>query len=115
MAQNVVIANPIINSPFAEPSRHFFFDEEGITDRIVESRRRSEYFVPIARPKKKSKGQAAHVRRLDRRPDRREQDGHLHPPTGQRLARGDFCGNNKEKRAAQVWLLGALRKRVQLR
>ena len=55
MAQNVVIANPIINSPFAEPSRHFFFDEEGITDRIVESRRRSEYFVPIARPKKKSK------------------------------------------------------------
>lgn len=55
MAQNVVIANPIINSPFAEPSRHFFFDEEGITDRIVQNRRRSEYFVPIARPKKKSK------------------------------------------------------------
>ncbi len=44
MAQNVVIANPIINSPFAESSRHFFFDEEGITDRIVESRRRSRVF-----------------------------------------------------------------------
>jgi type III restriction enzyme len=26
-----VIENPIINSPFEEPSRHFKFDDEGIT------------------------------------------------------------------------------------
>ena len=49
----VVIENPILNSPFAEPTRHFRFDEDGITDEIVEGRRRSTYFIPIAPPKKK--------------------------------------------------------------
>ncbi|HEY2839301.1 MAG TPA: DEAD/DEAH box helicase family protein, partial [Pirellulales bacterium] len=48
----VVIENPILNSPFAEPARHFRFGEEGITDEIVEARRISSYFVPIAQPKK---------------------------------------------------------------
>ena len=28
----VVIENPIINSPFDEPARHFKFDDEGIAD-----------------------------------------------------------------------------------
>ncbi|NTW76661.1 MAG: hypothetical protein HGB33_02580 [Syntrophaceae bacterium] len=32
----VVIENPIINTPFAEPTRHFRFTDEGITDEIVE-------------------------------------------------------------------------------
>ena len=36
MAQ-VVIENPIFNSPFDEPRRHFRFTEEGITDEIVEA------------------------------------------------------------------------------
>lgn len=49
----VVIENPIINSPFNEPTQHFRFTDEGITDEIVEGRRISSYFVPIARPKKK--------------------------------------------------------------
>ena len=31
----VVIENPVINSPFSEPTRHFRFDDEGITDEIV--------------------------------------------------------------------------------
>jgi len=31
----VVIENPIINSPFDEPTRHFRFSDEGITDEIV--------------------------------------------------------------------------------
>jgi len=53
--KQVVIENPIINSPFSEPERHFRFDDEGITSDIVESRRRSHYFIPIAKPKKKSK------------------------------------------------------------
>ena len=48
----VVIENPIINSPFDEPTRHFRFTYEGITNEIVDSRRTSSYFVPIARPKK---------------------------------------------------------------
>ncbi|MDA8149899.1 MAG: hypothetical protein M0041_01990, partial [Nitrospiraceae bacterium] len=50
----VVIENPIINSPFEEPARHFKFSDDGITNEIVESRRSSSYFLPIAKPKKKS-------------------------------------------------------------
>jgi type III restriction enzyme len=49
----VVIENPIINSPFHEPARHFRFSDEGITDEIVDGRRKSSYFVPIARPRNK--------------------------------------------------------------
>ncbi len=48
----VVIENPVINSPFEEPSRHFKFDETGITNDMAEVRRPSSYFVPIARPRK---------------------------------------------------------------
>jgi hypothetical protein len=34
----VVIENPILNSPFREPTRHFRFSDDGITDEIVEGR-----------------------------------------------------------------------------
>jgi len=51
----VVIENPVINSPFGEPTRQFRFTDEGITNEIVEGRRISSYFVPIPRPKKKSR------------------------------------------------------------
>jgi hypothetical protein len=50
----VIIPNPVLNSPYDEPTRHFFFGEDGITDKIVESRRLSSYFVPVPQPKKKS-------------------------------------------------------------
>jgi type III restriction enzyme len=49
----VVTENPIINSPFDEPTQYLRFTDEGITDEIVEGRRISSYFVPITRPKKK--------------------------------------------------------------
>ncbi len=52
--RQVVIENPIINSPFTEPTRHFRFADDGITDEIVDERRTSSYFVPIAKAKKKS-------------------------------------------------------------
>src|ERR1017187_8294206 len=52
MAQ-VIIPNPVLNSPFDEPGRHFYFNEDGITDKVVESRRLSSYFVPVPKPKKK--------------------------------------------------------------
>jgi type III restriction enzyme len=51
----VVIDNPILNSPFEEPRRHFRFSDDGITDEIVEARRVSSYFIPIAKSKKKGK------------------------------------------------------------
>ncbi len=43
--KQVIIENPVINSPFSEPERHFKFDEGGITDEILERRRQSEYFI----------------------------------------------------------------------
>jgi type III restriction enzyme len=51
--QEVVIENPVINSAFLEPRKHFKFDDDGITDEIVEQRRPSAYFIPVAQPKKK--------------------------------------------------------------
>jgi len=56
---SVVIENPILNSPYLEPSRHFIFTDEGITNEIAEERRKSSYFIPIARPRKKGKNQLA--------------------------------------------------------
>ena len=53
----VVIENPIINSPFDEPTRHFRFSDEGITNEIDNGRRTSSYFVPVAKPKKKGSSQ----------------------------------------------------------
>ena len=50
----IVIENPILNTPFAAPARHFRFDDDGITDEIVEGRRPSSYFMPIPKAKKKS-------------------------------------------------------------
>jgi type III restriction enzyme len=58
LARDNRIENPILNPPFDEPSRHFKFDDEGITSEVVEGRRPSSYFVPIPASRKKS-GQAA--------------------------------------------------------
>ncbi len=56
----VVIDNPILNSPFVEPARHFRFDDDGgITSAIDEWRRRSTYFIPIAKPKIRGGSQLA--------------------------------------------------------
>jgi type III restriction enzyme len=48
-----LIDNPVINSPFEEPKRHFRFTDDGITDEIAPGRRLSTYFIPIAKPKLK--------------------------------------------------------------
>ena len=54
MPRQVVIENPVINFPFEEPKRHFRFSDEGITNEILESRRKSAYFIPVPRSRKKS-------------------------------------------------------------
>ena len=53
--KQVVIENPIINTPFREPTRHFRFTDDGITNEIEDGRRVSSYFIPIAQPRKKGK------------------------------------------------------------
>lgn len=47
MPPNRVVENPVINSPYEKPVRHFRFDDEGITNEIVEGRRSSAYVTPI--------------------------------------------------------------------
>ena len=42
-----VVENPVVNSPYEMPARHFRFDKDGITNDIVEGRRSSAYVVPI--------------------------------------------------------------------
>lgn len=52
-----VILNPVINTPYAEPQRHYRFSDEGITSIIDDGRRSSSYFVPIPKPKKRGGSQ----------------------------------------------------------
>lgn len=53
--KQVIIENPVINSPYKEPSCHFKFNDEGITNEIVEKRRVSSYFMPVPKPRKRSR------------------------------------------------------------
>ena len=55
--KQVVIENPVINSPYEEPARRFQFADEGIINEIIDGRRASSYFIPIASPRKKKGGQ----------------------------------------------------------
>jgi hypothetical protein len=68
---DVVIENPVINSPFDELRRHFYFSDDGITDKIVESRRLSSYFVPIP-PSRKRSGKEQLVLETEWTRDRRQ-------------------------------------------
>lgn len=52
------IENPVINSPYVEPKQHFRTLADGTVTGEIEPRRRpSEFFVPVARPKRISAAQ----------------------------------------------------------
>jgi len=56
---NPFFDRPILNSPYASPTRHWELDEHGQpTQKILEIRRRAEFITPIPKPKKRKK--AAH-------------------------------------------------------
>jgi len=44
-----VIENPIINSPFDEPTPHFRFTDRGITNDIVDGSPTGSYFTQVAK------------------------------------------------------------------
>jgi type III restriction enzyme len=52
---DAVIENPILNSPYDVPTAHWRFDDDGITDDVVPSRRPSGYFVPIPAARRQGK------------------------------------------------------------
>jgi type III restriction enzyme len=59
--------DPILNSPYERPTRHWELDADGIpTQEIVQSRRESRLITPIPKPKKRGvKGEQAVQRSLE--------------------------------------------------
>lgn len=55
---NQPIDNPILNSPYDVPDRHYVVGVQGPTGEIREGRRPSESFIPIAASKKGKQGKA---------------------------------------------------------
>jgi type III restriction enzyme len=55
-----IIDNPILNSPFLAPTRHWALDDSGVPTGIpAEGRRRSEFIVPVPPSKHKQAGQGS--------------------------------------------------------
>jgi type III restriction enzyme len=54
---------PIVNSPYGFPTRHWELDADGQpTERLIETRRRSDLITPVPKPKKRrAKGQGQMV------------------------------------------------------
>lgn len=99
----VVIENPVINSPFNLPNRHFRFTDEGITSEIVESRRRSAYFIPVPQPKKKNKQLSLE---LDLYGLERREENHFINQIRERVAnwRGGYAGvTSTTRRLLEYW------------
>ena len=48
------IDNPILNGPYAAPTRHWLFDDGGITNKVVDGRRPSGYFVPVPQARRQT-------------------------------------------------------------
>ena len=49
------LADPVLNGPYDPPSRYFELGNKGPTGVIVDGRRPSESFIPVATPKKRGK------------------------------------------------------------
>ena len=51
---NRFFEDPILNSPYERPTRHWELDKEGIpTQKIIDNRRESRLITPIPKPKKR--------------------------------------------------------------
>ena len=87
-SQTAPIDNPILNSPYEQPDRHFEVGPNGPTGEIKDGRRPSESFIPVAVAKKGKKGEPAGDDRLRRH--RRAAGAQLadqrHPPRGRAVA-----------------------------
>lgn len=55
------LSNPIINGPYDPPTRHFEVGPAGPTGTVIERRRPSESFIPIAPSRKQGSGQQVEI------------------------------------------------------
>ena len=57
--ENAFFEQPILNSPYEYPARHWELDSTGQpTQKIVENRRRADFITPIPKPRKRKKAAA---------------------------------------------------------
>ena len=74
MAGSGTLENPVLNSPFKVPDRHFELGRHGPTGEILRGRRPSESFIPVPAPKKRGRtGEQAELD-FDVAGDRREKN-----------------------------------------
>ncbi len=67
---------PILNSPYAYPGRHWELDSDGQpTNRVIETRRKSDLLTPVPKPKKQRGVPKAQVELLLTRGDGLSSDG----------------------------------------
>ena len=84
------IDNPILNSPYEQPDRHYAIGPQGPTGEIQDGRRPSESFIPIAVSKKGKKGG-----------DGSEQEGFDFDATGERREKNSLI--NDIRRDVDKW------------
>ncbi len=51
-SSEITLDNPVLNGPYDEPTAHFEIGPKGPTGQVISSRRPSEFFVPIPKPRK---------------------------------------------------------------
>ena len=88
-----LLANPILNSPYVEPNRHFIVGPTGPTGEIASGRRPSEFFVPVPTSKKRGGKQGK-----SKEPEQQELDLN---PTGERVERNDEI--DQLRAAVRMW------------
>jgi type III restriction enzyme len=63
MSDNRFFEQPILNSPYEYPSKHWELDEHGQpTQQIINSRRKASFITPIPKPKKRKSGSVQQTR-----------------------------------------------------
>lgn len=53
---NQFFEDPILNSPYDYPSRHWELEDGQPTHRIIENRRGADFFTPIPQPRRRGRG-----------------------------------------------------------
>jgi type III restriction enzyme len=101
---DVIIENPILNSPFREPTRHFKFTDEGISNEIMKARRVSSYFIPIAKPKKKGAIQLSFNEWTEDRIQENREVNRIRERVGQWRAGGYISVTPTTRRLLEYWI-----------
>ncbi len=102
---------PILNSPYLYPGRHWELDADGQpTNRILETRRRSELITPVPKPKKRRKSTNQTSMAFDAGDDLSSNDQEYNPTpiinelrtyveTWRNLRNSEQCGSSRRRRA----------------